>query len=72
MGGKDSTITTSSATGHAPGWSGEETAYRQRDGSTLWQVEANCREHRILVWGRTRSEAWKAASRMANRIQPEP
>jgi len=52
-------------------WCAAETVLHQRDGLTLWQVETNCREHRILVWGRTRSEAWEAASRMADRIQRE-
>jgi ribosomal protein L24E len=56
----------------ASAWSAEETAYRQRDGSTLWQVEAKCDEHWILVWGRSRNQAWTAASRMASRIQREP
>ena len=57
---------------YAPEWSAEETASRQRDGSTLWQIEAQCDDHRILVWGRTRSQAWKAASRMVARIRREP
>jgi len=50
-------------------WSAEETVSRQRDGSTLWQVEAECNKHWILVWGSTRSQAWQAATRMADRIR---
>ena len=54
-----------------PLWSAEETVSRQRDGSTLWQIEAQCNEHCILAWGRTRSQAWKAATRMAERIRKQ-
>jgi hypothetical protein len=51
------------------GWSAAETEYRQPDGSTVWQVEANRDEHRVLVWGRTRGDAWRAAHRMFRRIE---
>jgi len=38
------------------------------DGSTVWEVAARYCDHRIVVWGRTRGEAWKAAYRMVDRI----
>lgn len=54
-----------------PELSAAETVYRQRDGSTLWQIDANCQEHRLLVWGQSQSGVWRAVSRMADRIQKE-
>jgi hypothetical protein len=50
-------------------WTAAEIEYRQPDGSTVWQVEASRNEHRVLAWGRTRGDAWKAAERILRRVQ---
>jgi len=54
---------------HGRDWPAEETVSRQRDGTTLWQIEAQCDDHFILAWGRTRSQAWNAVARITERIQ---
>jgi len=51
------------------GWTTAEIEYRQQDGSTVWQVEASRHEDRILAWGRTRGDAWKAAHRILRRVE---
>lgn len=50
------------------GWCVAETPMHHPDGSTVWEVAAKYCDHRIVVWGRTRGEAWKAAYRMVDRI----
>jgi len=71
LGGKVGKKSPKRKEGTSSEWSVEETVYRQRDGSTLWQADANCQEHRILVWGQSQSGVWRAVSRMADRIQRE-
>ena len=50
------------------GWSVGEAALHQADGSMLWQVDATRHGHTILVWGRTKADAWRAACRLARRV----
>jgi hypothetical protein len=50
------------------GWSIDESVVQNHDGSTTWQVSATRHGHVILVWGVTRTGAWKAACRQIGRL----
>ena len=49
------------------GWSVDATSHEARNGAVVWQVEATRQGHRVMAWGQTRQDAYRAACRVVRR-----
>jgi len=54
---------------HRLGWSLGETAFRLPDSSGFWQVDGSRAPHVLLAVGRSQTQAWNIAVKIAGQIE---